>query len=619
MAISFANEDVEGSRGLGISLGPKPTTTLPPVLTQTPQNNQTGSFLQTGGIQPTVANQLTTETPPSYGFNGFINFFKGLFDGSGSFQAPAKDTSPILSVSIKELLKANLGVQHILNSHGYEFELYIINSTGKALPISPTAVQNLKIEHCLSDWSAFGELTISYDNEFGDQEFLFRNDGEDLIRFRLYPLNDARYNNFTPTRKIWELNFVFSITDVQDVTPKTKSNTDASRLTKLKKFYFHDVREYLLKAQNIEYSTAYSPEAAINFLPLDFQGRYSDSNRSILTGTCINELIKQSLNYDPVLAKTGVDVNAAEEWDKGATQIFFTSGSHENSYEAIKYIHGHHVSETVADFSILDIERDEKGIGYFSLKPLSRYFAKAGNKPNEPGPYQLEHFFLSNDAYKDKTSANQPLRAPILANGAGDPINDLQKDIKVNDFNIIDKYEFVDISPNINASLLTSRPVYSFDFNQRRFNIEFLEHSVSAAESIFNSVYIKNLYKARGNSNFLTPAISPSKLKNRSLFPKFSVYGDSDDPASRLPYGLQNLLKTGLFQNTCIVFTVPGLSFREPGRFIGIDRVTGSSNDNPVDNKLCGQWFVINVKHIIAVGMYYNTITAVKVHRHTPA
>ena len=56
---------------------------------------------------------------------------------------------------------------------------------------------------------------------------------------------------------------------------------------------------------------------------------------------------------------------------------------------------------------------------------------------------------------------------------------------------------------------------------------------------------------------------------------------------------------------------------REPGTFIAIDRPEGSK-DNTIDDKLCGQWFVINVMHTITNGAYYNNITAVKINRYQP-
>lgn len=58
-----------------------------------------------------------------------------------------------------------------------------------------------------------------------------------------------------------------------------------------------------------------------------------------------------------------------------------------------------------------------------------------------------------------------------------------------------------------------------------------------------------------------------------------------------------------------------GLTLRESGMFIGIDKSDGCSK-NDYNNKLFGQWFVIKVDHIFEAGLYVNMIYAVKIHRH---
>jgi hypothetical protein len=527
-------------------------------------------------------------------------------------------SEPITSLNMKSILGINLGVQHTLMGHGYDFELYIVNSSGKALPISPTAVQNFTIVDDMARCWAEGSITIAYDNEWLEyiSQFPFRNDGEDFLRFRLIPLNNNEYNtSLNLSKKIWELNYIFSIYDIHDVTPKTRSNSDSSTIKKLKKFFFRDVRHYFLQAQNIEYSTAQSKNAPINSLPTDFANRYSDENRSILTGVCLDEYIKKSFNNDPTLSLTGRDINPREDWDNGSTNLFYTSGARENCLEGIKSILDRHVSETGPDCCIMGIERNEGGIGYITLKPLSRFFSRAGSKYDVPGPDQIEHFFLKQDFSKEDTSATRRPRAPILRDAAGNPANDMVRDIKINDFNSIDKYEFVDISPQINSSFLNKQPVYSFDFNKRQFNVEFNPNTIDFVQQFIKEKYISNLYKGRGDNNFLTPNITPTKLANKNITPLYSLYGDSNDQYLRLPDGLLKMLKMGVLQNTCINFTVPGLTFRRSGKFIGIDRLTGSE-DNILDNKLCGQWLIVDVQHIIAAGNYYNNITAVKIHRY---
>jgi len=58
-----------------------------------------------------------------------------------------------------------------------------------------------------------------------------------------------------------------------------------------------------------------------------------------------------------------------------------------------------------------------------------------------------------------------------------------------------------------------------------------------------------------------------------------------------------------------------GLTLRQSGTFIGIDKVDGAEM-NDYNDKLYGQWFVVKVDHTFEAGLYHNTIYAVKLHRH---
>jgi len=590
--------DVE-NRSLGISLGPNTGNT--------PQGFAIGSSQQRATERAVDRFAGSAENLQS--------FLQGTSPSIRSFNPPAKSTEPLLSINLQDILKANAGQGIELTNHLYDFELYITNSTRKVFTIPHVSIQNFTIDDRITEIGASGSLTINFDNDRAENldNFIFENNGEDFLRFRLMPkdlpIAGAGNNSLKLNRKMWELNYIFSIYDIHDVTPKTKSNTDASAYTKLRRFFFRDVRRQLLDTLNVEYSTALSENAGIAFNPEDL----SDKNRSISTGLCINEIIKQSFNYDPILSRTGFDTNPSQDWDIGSTDIFVTSGTAETSYELLMDVYKRHVSENVSDFSLFHITRNEGGIGYFTLKPLQKYFAEAGNTHNSPGKLQVEHFFFRNSK-KDQVKG-RPFRAPILQAGDGRIINDMQKDIKINEHNIIDNYEFVDISPNINANMYTSRCVYSFDFNQRQFNIEFDKHSINTSSETINKSYISNLYKRSGNNSLINNS-STIKQINRNVIPQYSLYGDSNNPDKRLPDGFQKLLKTGILQNTCINFTVPGLTIRQTGTFIGIDRLYGSDN-NVHDNKICGQWFVIDVKHILAAGMYYNTITAIKIHSYS--
>jgi hypothetical protein len=529
-----------------------------------------------------------------------------------------------------KIAPTNFVSQYALNGHMHELELCIINESG-IYGISPTSIISLNIENTLSNWVVNGDITVFYNAELAEafnttnnKNFVFRNDGNDYLRLRLVPLDiPVKGNTINAKNKaFWELNYLFAINNVEDVTQQTGGNSPAQILKKYKKFSFWDVRYQKMLTRNIEYSTATSssnPTANIT-TPVP------DDARSLPTDVAIYDIIRKALDNDPLLTKTGYEREPGDNWDNGATKIFYTSPAADSAFDSLMYVFSRHTSKvtfngTANDFAILDIERGTNDLGYFSLRPLSKYFENAGK--STPGKYQIEHFFLQSNTQNSNTIGLH--RAPIS--------NDFtDRDLKFKDYSNILKYEFVDISPLMNAAQFVTTPVYSFDFKNRQYNAEFKNNSIknykspvrgeepSAVVEFINNKYINQLL-TRGNDDnnkFLIETSSYEKQNNLSINPVYSLYGNKDTPEIRNPDGFHKLLRTGLFQNTAINFTVPGLTMREPGKFIAIDRPEGTPTGDiaSVDDKLCGQWFVINVVHTISNGAYYNNITAVKIHRY---
>jgi hypothetical protein len=520
------------------------------------------------------------------------------------------------------LLDRGLGtVEYALNNQLHEIQIFI-TSGDQIYPVAPTAIVELTIEETQSTWVKQGTLTIFNANDLFDSDgFVFRNDGEDLLRIRIVPrdlpLNGLLSLNIEENRDIWEINHLFSIYNVEDVTPQTSGGSIAKSNKKFKKFYFWDIRYQIMSTKNIEYSTALSLKAPVSRglrRGLSSEISLTDENRSIPTGIAIHEVIKQSLNNDPILSQTGLEINETKFWDIGSNNIFYTSGAAETSYEDLEYLKKNHTSSVifdsqVPDMSNFEIVRNKGGIGFFALRPFSRIFSNAGN--NNPGEDQLEHFFLHSDVQEQKQGITT-YRSP------GRPENfSGSRDITLRDHSFITSYEFVDIAPIVNSNDFISYCVNSFDFTRRQFNVEFKNNNYQAAQKIFKDKYISQLFKNRlnGDDNFLLNAPNFSKQTNQTIMPVYNLYGDSENSISRSPSGIFKLIYTGIFQNTCINFTVPGLTLRQSGKFIAIDRPEGS-NDTTLDNKLCGQWYVINVIHTISNGAYYNNITAVKIHKY---
>jgi hypothetical protein len=70
------------------------------------------------------------------------------------------------------------------------------------------------------------------------------------------------------------------------------------------------------------------------------------------------------------------------------------------------------------------------------------------------------------------------------------------------------------------------------------------------------------------------------------------------------------LMRSFIFDNTALVFRLPGNVYRKPGYFILVNSDTASDKINSV----VGYWYVIGVKHIFTNNIYTNEIVAVKMH-----
>jgi hypothetical protein len=526
------------------------------------------------------------------------------------------------------------------NEQEYEFEMYLDSGAGESdqrkYSINPNAIVNLNIEETLADWVTKGVLTI-YDsfnalenttNTTGilgeGPKYIFRNDGNDILYIRLFPkLKDL---NLEVNQVHWELVYRFSIYDVEDIDLPPGAQNQASVSTKCKKFYFWDLWYHRMITNTLEYSTALSRVAPSK----NYNGPVTDELRSIPTGIAMKEIIDKTLGGYFNIKGNVLDIAGGpnKEWDVGATNIFYTAPASNSAYDSLMDVYCRHVSTTKYstaplrttlrggiegtsdnDFCILYKERgptpgDE---GYLALKPMSEFFDKAGK--DTPGDYQIEHFYIQDYAPSEKI-VPKVNRAPVLGR------QDLQKDTSLGAYSQITSYRFVDISPFTNATEFVNNPVYSFDFLNRTFSAEFKQNTVMTARDFMTKKYISRLATARDSDESLFLLTLEKIKENQNVKPVYSLYGGDDEnhKLARQADGLQKLLKTGVFQNACINFRCLGSTNREPGRFIAIDRQDGIE-DNNFNNKLYGQWFVINIRHIFEGGIYYNEVTAVKLHR----
>jgi hypothetical protein len=550
------------------------------------------------------------------------------------------------------------------NQVQHEFEIYLDNGTEKKHPINPNSIVNLTIEDTISDWVVRGTMSFFYDPEGGQNTvdtrtgnkasattglpisqnngfYIFRNDGNDQLRIRIKPKLDntiiTNGININDKDPYWSLSYLFSIYDAEDIgLPPGAVNTASSTL-KCFKVYFWDSWYQKMITNHLQYSTALSYKANIE---QDKSEKVYANPGVISTGQAIKEIIDLSLsqnnsqqNYSGTAGeiipslKTNYSPTVTDpaKWDTGAAKIFFTAPTDSNAYDSLLYIYNKHISSTsynpssilagntdnlLYDFSLLTKERGPTptDTGQLTLKPMSSFFEKAGSSADTPGELQTEHYFLQSYSGDLKTkNASKTPRAP-LSKVANDKI-----DLKTLKYHQISNYRFVDISSYTNTTSFRNTPVYSFNFKERSFNVEFNKNSVLTAKEFMTKKYIKNVYKNdKVDINKLFLITLDEDKKNKNIVPSFSLNGD--DPIIRQSDGLHKLLWIGVFQNACVNFRTLGLPNRSAGQFIAIDKTEGVET-GAFEDKFFGQWFVINVKHVFETEFYYNDITAIKIHR----
>ena len=542
-------------------------------------------------------------------------------------------------------------VEQKYNDVLHDIELYLDNSGDFKNPsryfINPAAVLGLHIGDCVNDWVADGWITFMYLPEGGDtgeesslgqskstatggmqkaaadngktlNSYTFRGDGFDLLRVMIMPKSiqensdpNAPAININQNDTRWMLSYLFSIYEVEDVNDIPQLQGIATSYMKCLKLKFHDVRYQMIQTTNLEYSTSEPKDPNIK---ANFNSEIALKQGVLYTGDALRDIFNEALSKPE---KGGCEEFAVsqEKWDKGKGEIFYTSPAQFSVLDDVDYIYSQHVGTTemegmdeegFSDMCLLHTDRPKE---FGNLEPIvlttvKSMFEKAGKGKNKPGELQKEHFFIT--AATKHSNPSNSYKAPM--GSAGQDV-----DLKSNKYGQIISYSFVDMSPATNSNLLCNTPVYSVDIGKREFNIEFKGHDVVSARKAIAKTYISQLYKKGGNEEDLfLPTLHTSK-KNTNMFPIFSLNGNNK--VLRQRNGFHNLLYTGLFQNACICFKTYGLTWRESGTFIGIDKTEGSA-DNDYNNKLYGQWFVVKVDHLFEAGAYINIIYAVKLHRY---
>lgn len=544
---------------------------------------------------------------------------------------------------------SNKKFQKQFNQIFHEIDLYLDNSGNLngsekiRYHINPAAVMNITVTDTFNDWIVGGTMLFMYlpedapssteldlgqnskvlykgakDNGDVLKSYQFRGDGYDLLRFHVRPLTKnnegvADTLNINPLESKWNMAFLFSVYEVEDVSDIPNLSGPLTAYMKCLKLYFHDIRYQILRTSNLEYSTATSSYRTPNF-------QSGLANEGVLyTGDAIQDVMNECLGKLEIGGSLEFfQLGGDQDWDVGANELFYTSPAGWSAYDDVRYLYSHHVSKKaleggINDLAVMHTKRPDN-VGYLDkicLTPISDLFEKSTNG-DDAGELMLEHFFVT--SHSDSDPINKEKHSSYqLTYKSPNPIKTGDKVIKTFKYGQIISYSFVDMSPEINSMDFTTKPVYSVDIGKRNFNVKFSNNDVRTARKVLAEAYIKKVYQKSTTNveELFLPSIHKSKEKS-NFFPQFSLNGDNE--MTRQKNGIHQLLYTGLFQNACICFKTLGLTIREAGSFIAIDKADGSREDD-YNNKLYGQWFVMKVDHVFEGGAYLNVIYAIKIHR----
>lgn len=514
--------------------------------------------------------------------------------GSSAASSDTIKTASNAPTSISENKQDVTNSQKLIGRQLWDFKVVFYNHQQR-IELPSHTISRLYIEDDLLSWPLHGYIIV--DNYFESLEkgtnsndfYFVRSDARDEIYIQVKPVDT---NNSFPD-KLWKLELDAVIYDVEDLPHEDVT-------FKSKKFYFWDKKYQGMIEKNIQWCTStgkrYTKYTNNPSCPKPI-AHASDLERSMYTGEAIASILN-ALGYEEYVNLT--------DWDWGKSRINITMSPQQTAWDCIQYILNQHVSsDGKSDICVLNWDR---GIQKWSLSPINKFFEKAGRKT--PGKLQLEHMYIA-EPISNETATMSPVKAPTSN------IQSSEVDIKTNEYGKIVNYRFSQTSGLDNAMAFVTRPVVSHGSGHKQFNIDVAGNEIEdVRENYVKKNYVNNVLSVQ---NYPVMALNKTKKEQKSVQYKYSPVATMDDVNDRISRGAKGrgkILYASLFLNQSLNITVPGLTLRKAGSFIGVDRLMAGS-DTVYDYQLCGQYFVVNVKHIFGKISYQNDITMTKIHAYS--
>lgn len=531
-----------------------------------------------------------------------------------------------------------------MDNRDWYFCVSLTNGTQTQLFVK-SGIESLVIEDDLFQWYTTGYITLRNDENALErasssksidqmdqmmedmyglaQSYKIRGDSRDILSINITPhLGQVRtfidkkggYKMPQPDEDIYKLSNDYAVYDTK---------TEYVDGVQFKTLYFWDLRYQLLLERNVHYSTGLVKSKQDKDFAKKIR-QVNNKDRSIKTGEAIKEFITQALSdtepqFDDTL------------WDIGGAETFYSSPAQYKGINDIDWLMESHVSNSGAnnDFGIL---KYDYYIKKWTLIPITDYFKNA-LQGELAGEYQYDKFQISyhmgpmgpmanffqwmfgakNKAPKiDKSdqNANVHVEGEKYSNGG----RNKRKNITPGEALELEKddWQFNDLAGIDNQTLLTTYAVHSYNMTSHEFNIDVYNNEIQTVSENFQKQYIDNNFLGE-TKPFLSFLMTPGK-KNRKVMN--NLFTLSNDEKVRAVRGRNQLYKNLIFLNNACNVDVKGDTHRRSGRFFSIDRVD-EYFDNEYDEKMLGQYFVVNVKHVFEKDTYKNNILGIKPYRFT--
>ena len=495
------------------------------------------------------------------------------------------------------------------NKSEYLYCVVLLNGEGPFLNLTTDSVVGLTIDDNLTNFTHRGELVLNNNNDILERaynnpgesyttrqkdldksnlEFFFRGDGRDLVLVLITPRDSDNINLQDPTTFInpFTLKFVFSIVNIKD--------TVANNGAKLKILTLEDLDDRILQEKNLGFSSS-SLVTTPNVANLD------NSARGIMSGELIKAILANALtDSNKINDNSQIKFSNNDAWDNGASTLFYSSPAPYNAYQDLLYVLKRHVSGKTFDPCVLRKERNNN----WSLMSLSNYFKYSYIKENDSaGALHIEKFLIQSVGESVNVVVKKNRTPSSLINNTG----------FLNSSYITNYKIYYSQASDLQDNVLT-HAVHSYQLNDKQFNIDLTRNNIEVAQKVYEDLYVKPMKGDNGQPapNFY---INLLRKNNKNIKNVFTLVDYNID--QRLNWGRNMILLNALYKNLTVEFTVDGISTRQAGRFISIDR-EDSLPSSKFDDRLLGIWLIVDVEHMFTSATYTNKIIAVKTYSYSP-